>query len=181
MLTKITLPKTHSYHTDSEHPPLELYLNVLPVIKTMDLELGFFSSAVFSVLSVGMAQFIQNGVRLRIVTNKHILEKDSDFIFSNGKVSEEAGKYIKDPNKLKELQKILEKRERHFYNCLLYLKNKGRLIIQPIQQKSSLRGLPHSKICVVSDGVNKLYCSGSANFTASAFLVNTENIDVSPT
>ncbi len=180
MLRELELPSTHSYHTDSEHPPLELYMNVLPLISTMDLELGFFNTAVFSILSVGMAQFIQNGGVLRIVTNEKLTYSDSDLIYQQGQVSEKIESYVKDPSTLRQLQEILEKREQHFYNCLLYLKNNGRLVIQPIKPKYSIHGMAHSKICVVSDGLDQLYWSGSANYTANALIANTENIDVVP-
>lgn len=148
----------------------------------MDLELGYYNSYAISVLSIGMAQFIHNGGVLRIVTNRVLSEMDTALIFE-----EEAGKYrdglrdlVKNDSRLKELEEVLAKREQHFYDCLLYLKDNNRLIIVPVQPKQSKSGLAHSKICVVSDGENQLYFSGSTNFTGAALLKNTESIDIFP-
>lgn len=178
-LRNIEYPITRNYNTDSDHPPIELYLNFLPHIKTMDLELGYFNSSVFSVLAIGMAQFIQNGGKLRIVTNSQLNEEDREVIFKEKdkySFEEEIGKYIKDTHELEKLKNILAKRDSHFFNCLLYLKNSGNLIIVPVKPK--LGGIAHNKRCVISDGENELYFSGSANFTGAALLKNAESIDV---
>ncbi len=177
MLKYIKYPPTKTYHSDSEYPILKFYLDILPEIKTLDLELGYFSSGAISVLAIGMAQFIQNDGVLRIVTNESISEKDADLIFDDTHVSEKKPDYITDNTKLDELKRVLEQRENHFYNCLSFLKQNDRLIIQPVKPKGS--GIAHNKIGLAYDGENKIYYSGSANFTGNALLNNAENIDVS--
>lgn len=127
MLKNIKIPLTRNYHSGTISPPIKLYLDILPEIKKMDLELGFFSSSAFQVLSYGLAQFIQNGGCMRIITNSHLSDEDSQLITSEIQdklVNEEIQSYSKDKSKLKKLQMIMSKREQHFYNCLLYLKYK---------------------------------------------------------
>ncbi len=183
MLKDIKIPLTRNYHSGSNNPPIKLYLDVLPEIKKMDLELGFFSSSAFQVLSYGLAQFIQNGGYMRIITNSHLSLEDSQLITSEIQdklVNEDIQSYSRDKSKLKKLQMIMSKREQHFYNCLLFLKSEGRLIIQPVQPIHSTNGMAHTKNCVVSDDKNQLYFSGSTNFTGNALLNNIESLDVSP-
>lgn len=183
MLKDIQIPLTRNYHSGTNNPPIKLYLDIFPEIKKIDLELGFFSSSAFQVLSYGLAQFIQNGGFMRIITNSHISAEDSPLITSeteNNLVSEAMLSYVKDENKLKKLQIILAQREQHFFNCLLYLKSEGRLIIQPVKPIHSANGMAHTKNCVVSDSINQLYFSGSTNFTGNALLHNIESLDVSP-
>jgi len=183
LLKDIQIPLTRNYHSGTNNPPIKLYLDIFPEIKKIDLELGFFSSSAFQVLSYGLAQFIQNGGFMRIITNSHISAEDSPLITSeteNNLVSEAMLSYVKDENKLKKLQIILAQREQHFFNCLLYLKSEGRLIIQPVKPIHSANGMAHTKNCVVSDSINQLYFSGSTNFTGNALLHNIESLDVSP-
>lgn len=183
MLKDISIPNTRNYHSGSKNPPIKLYLDVFSRINRMDLELGFFSSSAFHVLSYGLAQFIQNGGVMRIITNSHISKDDIQLINSKedrNDIDNDISDCIEDKNKLQQLQKILSKREEHFFNCLLYLKSKGRLIIQPVQPKGNNWGMAHTKNCVVSDNENQLYFSGSTNFTGTALMRNIESLDVSP-
>ena len=183
MLKDIKIPLTRNYHSGTNDPPIKLYLDIFSEIKKMDLELGFFSTSAFQVLSYGLAQFIHNGGILRIIANSHISAEDAQLIKSENdysSVNKGISLYIEDERKLAQLQKIMRKREEHFFNCLLYLKSKDRLIIQPVQPIHSANGMAHTKNCVVSDNKNHLYFSGSTNFTGNALLNNIESLDVSP-
>ena len=82
MLKDIEIPITRNYHSGTNNPPIKLYLDIFSEIKKMDLELGFFSSSAFQVLSYGLAQFIHNGGILRIITNSHISVEDAQLISS---------------------------------------------------------------------------------------------------
>ena len=183
MLKDIEIPLTRNYHSGTNNPPIKLYLDIFSEIKKMDLELGFFSSSAFQVLSYGLAQFIHNDGVLRIIANSHLSSEDSQLISSESNsniIYEDASQYIEDKRKLTQLQEIISKREQHFFNCLLYLKSKGRLIIQPVQPINTVNGMAHTKNCVVSDDENHLYFSGSTNFTGNALINNIESLDVSP-
>ena len=64
------------YESGGDHIPLEFYLKTFPISKTIDVFLGFYSSAVFKTLSHVMASFIYNGGSMRIITNEYLSEKD---------------------------------------------------------------------------------------------------------
>lgn len=170
----IQFPKTFEYSSDSEHIPLEFYEEAFPISKNIDLLLGYFSTNAIKVLSMSLAEFIYNGGSLRLVTNHFFKKGDYDFITNNeSNVDDEI---INIFSNLSELQKNLSQEGKHFFDCLLYLKNQGRLEIRPVKFRGD--SMSHSKIMILNDGIDTITTAGSINFTLSALLKNAEHFQV---
>ena len=170
----INFPSTYEYSSDSENIPLEFYEEAFPISKTIDLLLGYFSTNAIKVLSMSLAEFIYNGGSLRLVTNHFFSNSDYDFITESGnKVDDEIIDIFSD---LQELQKNLSPEGKHFFDCLLYLKNQGRLDIKPVKFRGD--SMSHSKIMILNDGTDTITTAGSINFTLSALLKNAEHFQV---
>ncbi|USL94704.1 DEAD/DEAH box helicase family protein [Riemerella anatipestifer] len=170
----IIFPKTYEYSSDSEHMPLEFYEEAFPISKKIDLLLGYFSTNAIKALSMSLAEFIYNGGSMRLITNHFFSKDDYDFIINNEKeVSEEIINIFSD---LSKLQKNLSPESKHFFDCLLYLKNQGRLEIRPVKFRGN--SMSHSKIMILNDGRDTITTAGSINFTLSALLKNAEHFQV---
>ena len=64
-------------YTSSDNPgPIDFFQNALSESCSVDIGLGYFSSAAFNVLCCGFAKFISNGGRLRLYINQEITEAD---------------------------------------------------------------------------------------------------------
>ncbi len=178
MLRDITFTSDLCYASDREHKPIEFYLNCLRNSKKFDLRLGYFSSNAIRVLSIGFSQFIYNGGEMRIITNHYLSDKDTSLL--NTEINEEGVDYTYIDsivnNDVEELEKILSKGEEHFFNCLRYLLNNGRLVIQPVKRKPNK--LSHYKEGLFDDGVDKVFFSGSCNFTYSGLIDNGESLEI---
>lgn len=178
MLKEINFPNDLSYATDGSRQPIEFYLRCLKNSISFDLKLGYFSSNAIRVLSVGFAQFIYNGGKVRIITNHYLSEKDKYLL--NNSVREETVdySYINSVinNDVQELEKILSSGEQHFFNCLKYLLNEERLILKPVKIKPGK--LSHYKQGIFGDGKNHVYFIGSCNFTYNGLVENGESLEV---
>ena len=178
MLNEVNFPGDLSYASDGERKPLEFYLSCLNRSKRLDLRLGYFSSNAIRVLSTGFAKFIHKGGKVRIITNhylsnkdKHLLKiKDSkdgyDYTYINSLVNDDVF----------ELERVLSKGEKHFFNCLRYLLDEGRLILKPVKMISG--NISHYKQGIFDDGENQIFFSGSCNFTFSGLIENGESLEV---
>lgn len=138
----------------------------------LDIGLGYFSSASFNILSVGIAHFIHNGGIMRMYINQHLTEEDYRILQSNEKV--EFDEYIL--SSFLELKKTFSNRDEHFFKCLSYLIQNDRIEIKIVIPKTG--GLAHEKFGVFTDGENnKVAFTGSMNLTASALINNIETIE----
>ena len=75
MLRNIEYPKSSEYRTGSSLEPINFFIDALSESNRFDLLLGYFSSAAFSVLSLGFAKFIAKGGRMRVVINNILTQK----------------------------------------------------------------------------------------------------------
>ena len=149
----------------TEFTPFHFFNDALSNSKRFDLGLGFFSTASFNVLSVGFANFIVNGGRMRLYINQFMSEEDYNLI-STTSAADIDTKILSDFSKLRE---TLSSRDEHFFNCLSYLISTKRVEIHIIIPKSG--GIAHQKFGIFSDEENnKIAFNGSLNFTASALL-----------
>ena len=122
MLQEVSWSEDRSYRTGSENEPLEFYLNGLNNSTSLDLLLGYFSSAAINVLSLGFATFIHKGGVLRIIVNNILSEKDKDAI-KIGQESEYENALI-DLSNIRDLKNTLDDYGKHFFQCLCLLKKK---------------------------------------------------------
>lgn len=171
----IKFPPTYKYSSDSEHIPLEFYLDVFPVAEKVDLLLGYFSTNAFKVLASGFAQFIHNGGTLRIVTNHILSQTDKENLLGSNEIDDDdiVINLFEDIDKL---TSTISEHGQHFFDCLKYLKYKGRLQIVPV--KFNGVDLAHCKKMILFDGENYISTDGSINFTLSALTKNSESFEV---
>lgn len=152
--------------------PVEFFNNALSRSIWLDIGLGFFSSASINVLSLGFAKFITNGGRMRLYVNQYLSEEDYNAFVARPEVVEDH--VIQD---FYSMFKILSKRDEHFFNCLSFLIQTGRIDIRIIIPKTG--GIAHQKYGVFTDENNdKVSFIGSINLTASALTSkNLESIE----
>lgn len=171
----IKFPETYKYSSDSEHIPLEFYLDVFPVAEKVDLLLGYFSTNAFKVLASGFAQFIYNGGTLRIVTNHILSQTDKENLLGSNEIDDD-DVVINLFEDIDKLTSTISEHGQHFFDCLKYLKSKGRLQIVPV--KFNGVDLAHCKKMILFDGEDYISTDGSINFTLSALTRNSESFEV---
>ncbi len=171
----IPFPKSYRYSSDSEHIPLEFYEEAFPIAKEIDLLLGYFSSNAIRVLSKSFAEFILNGGKMRIITNHVYSLKDYQELIEITILKAEDA-VIDIFTDLDYLEKALSSHTRHFFDCLKYLLNNGRLEILPV--KFNNVDLAHCKRMILFDGKEYISTEGSINFTLPALLKNSESFQV---
>ena len=163
------------YESGGDHIPLEFYLKTFPISKTIDVFLGFYSSAVFKTLSHVMASFIYNGGSMRIITNEYLSEKDKKNLIDDPEAfNKEHIEHLIEKRRLN-----LDPESSHFYDCLKYLLSNGRLKIQPVKfNKFGNEGMEHKKQMVLYDGVDYISTNGSINLTLRGVIANDESFDL---
>jgi len=172
MLNQIQFPKSKSYRTGSDYEPLRFYLDCLSHSHGFDLLLGYFSSAAINVLSLGFAQFIYNGGKMRIVAN-HILSKQDKEAIIAAKNGE-----IQIPLNLMDIRSIksnLDEYGKHFFKCISYLIAQNRIEIKIVKPKT--KGISHYKSGIFKDKVSAVSFQASCNFTAFGLLENAESLN----
>jgi superfamily II DNA or RNA helicase len=174
MLKEVEWSEDRSYRTGSENEPFEFYLNGLNNCKSIDLLLGYFSSAAISVLSLGFAKFIHNGGVLRIVVNNILSEEDKEAI-KLGQTNELENAPI-DLRDIRQLKDSLDDYGKHFFQCLSYLISQDRIQIKVVTPKGR-KGIVHYKSGIFSDGIDVIGFKASCNFTAFGLLENLEELD----
>ena len=78
---------------------------------------------------------------------------------------------------LDELSNILNKRDRHFFDCLAWLIRNERIELKIVRMING-SGIAHTKCGTFSDGINKIAFNGSVNFSLSALIHNKEELSV---
>lgn len=155
----------HIYSSSgTEYSPFHFFNYALSNSKMLDIGLGFFSTASINVLSVGFANFIVNGGRMRLYINQFLSEEDYQVIASVPEKFDD--RLLSDFHKLVE---TLSHRDEHFFNCLSYLISINLVDIRIVIPKSG--GIAHQKFGVFTDKEgNKIAFNGSLNLTASSLL-----------
>lgn len=178
MLKNINFPDDLSYASDSSRKPLEFYMTCLKRSKRLDIRLGYFSSNAIRVLSLGFAQFIYNGGKLRLITNHFLSEKDKSLLDNAMKEDGEEYSYIDSVvnENVLQLEQILASGEQHFFNCLRYLLKKKQLVLKPVKVKPGK--LSHYKEGIFDDGENQIFFNGSCNFTFGGLVENGESLEI---
>lgn len=171
----LKFPPTYKYSSDSEHIPLEFYEETFPIAKEIDLLLGYFSSNAIKVLSKSIAEFIFNGGKMRLITN-HVYNFNDYENLINDTTLEEEDKIIDIFSDLSKIEQNLNFEGKHFFDCLKYLLNNGRLEIIPV--KFNNIDLAHCKKMMLFDGRDYILTDGSINFTLPALLKNSESFQV---
>jgi superfamily II DNA or RNA helicase len=162
----------YRYSTGRKDLPFDFFEMALSNSISFDMGLGYFSSASFNILSVGIAHFISNGGNMRLYINQYLTEEDYKLLQNNEKVDFED--YIL--RSFYALRKALSQRDEHFFKCLSYLVQTNRIEIKIVIPKDG--GLAHEKFGIFTDHNNdKVAFTGSLNFTAAALVKNIETIE----
>lgn len=106
------------YKTGSEDEPLQFYLDALCNSKSFDLLLGYFSSSALNILSLGFANFIYSGGKMRIIINNVLSVQDKEAI-ERGQRNKEV--FVHDFNNLYTLKTALDDYGIHFFECFAWL------------------------------------------------------------
>ncbi len=174
-LKNIQLSESREFRTGTDFEPVSFFIDGLLNSKQFDLLLGFFSSSSINLLSLGFAQFISNGGKMRLIINQFLSAIDKDVII-NG-ITKPISYFDKYQLTLENLSKELSKYDEHFFKCVSYLISQKRIdiiIISPIGGK----GISHYKSGIFSDSQNTIKFKGSCNFTATGLLENLEELEI---
>ena len=167
----------HNTYSSGYNEPKEFFTEALIESKTFDLGLGFFSSSGIRSLAYGFAIFIANGGRMRVVINDILSEEDKRAIIlgQSEKISDKlCEKIISDIEKMKT---TFSQADELFFRCFAYLISIKR--IEFIATLSVHGGLAHDKYGIFTDEKgNKVAFIGSANFSQTAFEINSETVTV---
>lgn len=172
--TDVTWPETFRYQTNSEWEPAGFFSEALCNATSFDLMLGFFSSTAINVLSYGFAAFIYNGGKIRMIIND-ILNSDDVSAITMAHDGDDLPYF--DLKNLEQLSYTLNKRDRHFFECLAWLIRNDRIEVKIVRMVNG-SGIAHTKCGTFSDGVNRIGFEGSVNFSLSALLHNKESLGV---
>lgn len=172
--TDVTWSEDFRYRTNSEWEPAGFFSEALCNATNFDLMLGFFSSAAINVLSFGFASFIYNGGKMRMIIND-ILSSDDVSAISLAQEPTELPYF--NLNDLEELSHTLNKRDKHFFDCLAWLIRNERIEIKIVRMVNG-NGIAHTKCGTFSDGINKIAFNGSVNFSLSALIHNKEELSI---
>ena len=174
MLKNVNWAEDRDYKTGSEDEPLQFYLDALCNSSSFDLLLGYFSSSALNILSVGFANFIYSGGKMRAIINNVLSEEDKKAIEKGQEI--EPFSTIYNFNNIKELKSSLDEYGRHFFECFAWLIANDRIEIKIIKPKDG-KGISHYKSGIFSDGQDIIGFKSSCNFTAYGLLENLEELD----
>ncbi len=172
--TDIIWPEDFRYQTHSEWEPVGFFSEALCNATSFDLMLGFFSSSAINVLSYGFAAFIYNGGKMRMIINDIL---SSDDISAISMAHEPISLPYFDLTNLEQLSYTLNKRNKHFFECLAWLIRNNRIEVKIVRMTNG-SGIAHTKCGIFSDGLNKIAFEGSVNFSLSALIHNKESLSV---
>lgn len=165
-------PDSRRFKSHSEWEPIGFFSEGLCNATTFDLKLGFFSSSAINVLCDGFACFLYNGGRMRLIINDILSEQDKKAITNGLSKNEITAFNIKD---LEGLKDTLSERDKHFFDCLVWLIRNERIEIKVITPHDGT-GIAHTKCGLFGDGVNRVAFDGSCNFSRTALIDNCESI-----
>lgn len=172
--TDVTWPETFRYQTNSEWEPAGFFSETLCNATSFDLMLGFFSSTAINVLSYGFASFVYNGGKMRMIIND-ILSSDDVGAITMAHDGNDLPYF--DLKNLEQLSYTLNKRDRHFFECLAWLIRNHRIEVKIVRMVNG-SGIAHTKCGTFSDGINQIGFEGSVNFSLSALIHNKESLGV---
>ncbi len=159
--------------------PLSFYRTVLPISKTIDIGLGYFSSTAFEALACTFSWDTDSVPRFRFIINDQLWIEDVRSIIE---ATQNKHKSISDLNcdDFRRFWVALSERKKRGFEFLRFLIETGQLEIKIAKAPNG--GIVHHKFAIFHDySGNSLVTHGSLNFSASAFLRNVECLHVLPT
>jgi len=175
-----------SYDSDQDDIVNDFYIKVLNEATNYDRIAGFFSSSSFYVSARGIAQFVRNGGRMRLIVGAHMNAADISAIIEGKEKPDEVVSRMFGES----LGTISEDFVKRHVQALAWMVAKGQLDIKvaiPVDrhgvpltfEEANNAGLFHQKVGILSDAAgNVVSFSGSVNETASGWLDNIEEFKV---
>ena len=173
----------HDYRSDRSNLAEEFYVRCLAESIEYWRAVGYFTSHGLALAAKGLAAFVSNGGRMKLVASP-LLEPEDIEAFIHGYETRErilevsVGRHL-DDRTIEALPDI----SRHRLECIAWLIGEGRLDIKLAMPSSELMGygqtLYHEKIGVFFDREeNAVAFAGSSNETVGGLLTNFESIEV---
>jgi superfamily II DNA or RNA helicase len=172
MLKEVDWSESRDYRSDTEHEPIEFYLNGLANSNRLDLLLGYFSFSAINVLALGFTKFLANGGKMRVIANNILAPKDKEAIMQ---ASEPDFEGLIDLTDIRGLNYLLNDYGKHFFECMAWLIREKRIEIVLVKPKDR-KGISHFKSGVFYDENTKVAFTASSNFTAYGMLENSEEV-----
>ncbi|MBK8698323.1 MAG: hypothetical protein IPN29_01720 [Saprospiraceae bacterium] len=147
MLKEINWSEERAYRVGSQSEPVHFYSDCLNNSNHFDLLLGYFNSAAISNLSLYFARFLKQGGTMRLIVTDVQQSMDS-----------------------------LDKRSRHFLNCVAWMIENKKVQIKVVQPKSG-KEITHFKSGIFYDGIEMISFDGYSNFTATGSLENFQELE----
>lgn len=179
-----TLPLKETYDSDEDDILGDFYVPVLARAARYDRLAGYFSSAALAASAEGMAEFIRNGGRMRLVTSVQLTKADQRAILDGLASPEEAIARIMEGN-----LDLADQIQRDHVRALAWMVAKKILEIKvavPLAGDGSFHTGPlstgsiyHQKVGILHDSEgNVVSFSGSVNETGNAWHQNVEELKV---
>ena len=174
MLYEVEWAEDGTYVPGEEFSPERFFNDGLKNSTEFDLKLGYFSSAVISVLAEGFATFISRGGYMRLIINHIVSKKDKEAITDGvmGNIID-----CTDLSNFQYLKTTFNEYQEQFFRCLAYMISQKRIDIRIIKPRGQ-KGIAHTKTGQFRDGDSITAFTGSANFTISGLFNNIENISI---
>lgn len=164
------------YRTLATNVVNEFYIPALSVAKTYYRAVGYFSSTILLSLTYGLANFVKNGGKMKLLISPQLSKEDYEAI-ENGY---ELKKYVENKmvNNFNEIVNFENINDR--FALLSYMIEHDILDIKVVAlERLNDRAMYHEKTGIMIDSDNNIISfSGSANETNNAYYNNYENIDV---
>ena len=152
----------------------DVLIPALSASSSLDVMMGYFSSASFAEIAPGLASFLRNShAPIRMVISPFLTNADFDTL-------------TKDDNELLRLAEQLifdnvpdeDQLARHTLECLAWLITQERLLIK-IAVMLNHGAIFHPKVWLFSDGHDRVALHGSSNFTGRGLSENIEQLTLS--
>ncbi|MHA1227341.1 MAG: DEAD/DEAH box helicase family protein [Candidatus Hodarchaeales archaeon] len=156
------------YFSDEDDLLRDFYIPVLSNSVKYDRIAGYFSSNSLAIAAKGIAAFINNGGRIRLITNVVLSEEDQKSII----------KALRDQEQcvLSEIENLEDKLKRDHISMLGWMVKNGLLEIKIAVIRN---GIEHQKTGILIDSSgNTLSFSGSDNETVKGWIYNDEQFHV---
>jgi len=152
------------YYSDEDNLLRDFYIPVLSNSVKYDRIAGYFSSNSLAIAAKGIAQFINNGGKLRLVANIFISLEDQEAI--------KQALQDKEKEVLAEIENLEDELKKNHIRMLCWMVKKGLIEIKISVVQG---GIEHQKIGVLTDSRgDTVVFSGSDNETVKGWLCNDE-------
>ena len=179
---ELDLKKVYDTRNIGDNPIRNFYIPVLNEAITYDRGTGYFSSTSLSLAARGIAGFIRNGGRMRILTSPELTFEDS-VVLMNLQNEEMIELFIEEKLAfaLKDIEGMASLIEKDHLRALAWMISEGSLEIRIAvpRNSESIGGMLHFKLGILTDvNGDSLSFSGSNNESVGGWVRNIEQFKV---